>query len=94
MVKSVDLYKVCNDIYSSEYDPKNEGGIQSIKEKINHADNVEDIMEDFDEDNNAERKHDPYVHDQLPQESSTKDRSVSGADENSNYLPEDKEMAS
>jgi len=73
MVNSIDVNKVGNDIYSSQYDPNNDfavfgvgdprqGGIQSMKEKMNLADNVEEIMEDSDEGNNTERKQDPYVH--------------------------------
>ena len=74
MINSIEVVqRGGNDIYSTQYDPNNDfavfgvgdptrGGIQSMKEKMNLADQVEDIIEDSEEDNNTSRNHDPYVH--------------------------------
>jgi hypothetical protein len=38
------------------------GGIQSMKEKMNLADNVDDIIEDSEEDNYTSRNQNAHVH--------------------------------
>ena len=80
MVNSIDVFqKGGNEIYATQYDPNKgfavfgvgdpaRGGIQSMKEQMNLADNVEDIIEDSDEDNNAARNQNPHLHEPLPQD--------------------------
>lgn len=102
IVNSIEVnQKGVADLYSAQYDPNNDfavfgigdptrGGIQSMKEKMNLADNVADINEDDSEDDSdTARDHQP-----LPQDSDTKEQSASYAVENLNDLPEDKEIVS
>merc|ERR1719460_2685372 len=59
--------------YEVQYDPNNDfaifgigdptrGGIQTMKEKMNLADNIDDIIEDSEEDNYTSRNQNAHVH--------------------------------
>merc|ERR1719313_3214913 len=94
------------DDYGVQYDPNNDfamfgvgdpsrGGVQSMKEKMNLADAIDEVQDSSDE-NSPRIANDDQTNSltALPQMSDAKQQQVPSFDDNVNNLPEDQEIHS
>lgn len=90
--------------YGAQYDPNNDfavfgvgdpsrGGVQSMKEKMNLADAVDEVQDSSDESSPMNADNVTNKHSALPQMSDAKQKQVPSFD-NVNDLPEDQEIHS
>lgn len=103
-------FKIAPEVYGTQYDPSTDfavfgvgdptvGGLQSMKEKMNLADAIDEVQDSSDETSpmNAENQTDSQTnsHTALPQSSDAKQKSVPSFDiVDENDLPENQEIHS